>query len=116
MPDSGTSRGRDVREDYRSLITGKEQSMRSTLVAAAAFLSMSVSALAQTIPVEGQVTKINEAQQKITLKHGPIKNLDMDAMTMVFFAADPAMLKSVKVGDKVTFEADRVNGRITLTK
>jgi len=40
----------------------------------------------------------------------------MDAMTMVFAVADPAMLKAVKSGDKVTFEADRVNGRITVTK
>lgn len=37
-------------------------------------------------------------------------------MTMVFKAADPAMLRSLKVGDGVTFEADRVNGQITLTK
>jgi Cu/Ag efflux protein CusF len=26
------------------------------------------------------------------------------------------MLKSVKVGDKVNFEADRVNGQFTVTK
>lgn len=90
--------------------------MRRMLVTAAAFLSMSLAALAQPVPVDGQVTKINEAQQKITLKHGAIKNLEMDAMTMVFAVADPAMLKTVKVGDNVTFEADRVNGRITVTK
>lgn len=90
--------------------------MRRMIIAAAASLSLSLSALAQPVPVEGQVTKINEAQQKITLKHGAIKNLDMDAMTMVFAVAEPAMLKSVKVGDKVTFEADRINGRITVTK
>jgi Cu(I)/Ag(I) efflux system periplasmic protein CusF len=82
----------------------------------AAFSLISTVALAQAVPVEGQVTKINEAQGKITLKHGAIKNLEMDAMTMVFAVADPAMLKSVKVGDKVTFEADRINGRITVTK
>jgi Cu/Ag efflux protein CusF len=90
--------------------------MRGTIVTAAAVLTMSLSAMAQPVPVDAQVTKINEAQQKITLKHDAIKNLDMDAMTMVFVVADPAMLKSVKVGDKVTFEADRVNGRITVTK
>jgi len=37
-------------------------------------------------------------------------------MTMVFAVADPAMLKAVKIGDKVKFEADRVNGRLTVTK
>ena len=67
--------------------------------------------------VEGQVTKIDESAGKITLRHGPIKKLEMDeGMTMVFKAQDPAMLKSVKVGDKVKFEADRVNGQITVTK
>jgi len=66
---------------------------------------------------EGTVKKIDESAGKVTLEHGPIKSLDMDeGMTMVFKAADPAMLKSVKVGDKVTFDADRVNGQITLTK
>jgi Cu/Ag efflux protein CusF len=82
-------------------------------IVAAAF---STTVSAQTVPTEGQVTKIDQAQSKVTLKHGPIKNLDMDGMTMVFTVSDPAMLKSVKVGDKVRFEADRVNGRLTVTK
>jgi len=89
--------------------------MRKLMIAAA--LSMlSTVALAQAVTVEGQIIKIDEAQGKVTLKHGPIKNLDMDGMTMVFVAADPTMLKAVKVGDKVKFEADRVNGRLTVTK
>jgi Cu(I)/Ag(I) efflux system periplasmic protein CusF len=37
-------------------------------------------------------------------------------MTMIFRVQDPAMLKRVKVGDKVRFDADRVNGQITVTK
>lgn len=60
--------------------------------------------------------KIDESAGKITLKHGPIKKLDMDeGMTMVFRVQDPAVLKTVKVGDKVKFDADRVNGQITVT-
>jgi Cu(I)/Ag(I) efflux system protein CusF len=66
--------------------------------------------------LDGQVTKIDAKQNKITLQHGPIKNLDMDSMTMVFRVQDPAMLKQVKVGDKVKFEADRVNGQLTVMK
>ena len=73
-------------------------------------------AFAQAVPADGQVTKIDESAGKITLKHGPIKNLDMDSMTMVFRVKDPAMLKTVKVGDKVKFEAERVDGAITVTK
>lgn len=89
--------------------------MRKLLLSAALILS-ATAALAQAAPVSGEVTKVDEAQGKITLKHAAIPNLDMDAMTMVFAAGDPAMLKSVKAGDKVTFEADRVNGRLTVTK
>jgi Cu/Ag efflux protein CusF len=96
--------------------------MRRSIFAAAGMLALSLAALPQTTAaqsdmVEGQVTKIDESAGKITLKHGPIKKLDMDeGMTMVFKAQDPAMLKSVKVGDKVNFEADRVNGQFTVTK
>lgn len=86
------------------------------LFAAAAISLVATIASAQTAKVAGEVTKIDEPQAKITLKHGPIKNLDMDGMTMAFAVGDPAVLKKLKVGDKVLFEADRVNGRITVTK
>jgi Cu/Ag efflux protein CusF len=72
-------------------------------------------ALAATVPIAGEVKKINVDQNKITLKHEPITNLDMGPMTMVFAVADPEMLKKVAVGDKVIFEADRVKGKLTIT-
>lgn len=90
--------------------------MRTTLLLAAALSLAAAPALAQAVPANGEVTKIDAAQGKITLKHGPIKNLDMDSMTMVFRAGDPEMLKAVKPGDRVVFEAERVNGQITITK
>jgi len=71
--------------------------------------------LAQDATVQGEVKKIDASAGKITLKHGPITNLDMDAMTMVFRVKDPAMLEQVKVGEKIKFTADRVNGAITIT-
>jgi Cu/Ag efflux protein CusF len=80
-------------------------------------LTTAVQVAAAQQPIEGQVTKIDEGAGKITLRHGPIKKLEMDeGMTMVFKAQDPAMLKTVKVGDKVRFDADRVNGQFTVTK
>jgi Cu/Ag efflux protein CusF len=61
--------------------------------------------------------KIDEPAYKITLKHGPLKKFDMDeGMTMVFRVQDPALLKQVRVGDKVKFEADKVNGQFTVIK
>ena len=65
---------------------------------------------------EGGATMMAEAQGKLTINHGPIKNLDMDGMTMVFKAGDAAMLKDLKAGTKIKFDADRVNGQITVTK
>jgi Cu/Ag efflux protein CusF len=67
--------------------------------------------------VDGEVTKIDPSAGKITIKHGPMKKFDMaDGMTMVFRANDPAMLKHVKAGDKIKFEADKVNGQFTVMK
>ncbi len=90
---------------------------------ATAALSLSLvlaaaTAFAQAAMVKGEVKKIDEGAGKITLKHGPIKSLDMDedGMTMVFRVQDPAMLKHVKVGDKVQFEAERATAGITITK
>lgn len=79
-----------------------------------ALLLLALPAAAQS--VSGTVTKIDEPQGKLTINHGAIKNLDMDSMTMVFRAGDPAMLKGLKAGDKIKFDADRVNGQITVTK
>lgn len=89
-------------------------------IAAAALLSavsLPQFAAAQADMVEGQVTKVDEAAGKITIKHGPLKKFGMDeGMTMVFRAQEPAMLKTVKAGDKIKFDVDRVNGQFTVTK
>lgn len=72
-------------------------------------------ASAATLPVvSGTVTKVDEAAGKITIDHQAIPNLSMDAMTMVFKAADSALLKAAKPGDAVTFTADKVNGQLTV--
>jgi Cu/Ag efflux protein CusF len=94
---------------------------RTTLAALALVLTLTVpggSLMAQeSTLVDGQVTKVDDAAQKITIKHGPLKQFDMeDPMTMVFRAGDPAMLKAVKAGDKVKFLPERVNGQFTVTK
>lgn len=89
--------------------------IRIIVSAFTAVLLAAGAAFATSHQVGGEVVKIDKPAGKITVKHGPIKNLDMDAMTMVFRVADPAMLDKVKAGDKVRFEADRVNGVITIT-
>ena len=65
---------------------------------------------------DGEVKKIDKSANKITLKHGDIKNLDMPGMTMVFKVKDPTVLDTVKVGDKVKFRAEKVEGALTATE
>jgi Cu/Ag efflux protein CusF len=65
---------------------------------------------------EGEVRRVDKDAKKITLRHGPLANLDMPAMTMVFQVKDAAMLDQVKVGDKVKFTAEKVGGAFTITK
>ncbi len=64
---------------------------------------------------EGVVRKVDKAQGKLTLKHGPLENFDMPGMTMVFRVQDPIWLDRVKPGDTVRFRADRTNGTFTVT-
>lgn len=84
---------------------------------ATSFAALLTATVAHAEMVKGEVKKIDDAAGKITLKHGPIKSLDMDeGMTMVFRVQDPTMLKQVKVGDKVKFEAQRTTSGIAITK
>jgi Cu(I)/Ag(I) efflux system periplasmic protein CusF len=65
---------------------------------------------------DGEVRKVDREAGKITIRHGPIANLDMPAMSMVFRVSDPALLERVKEGDKVRFRAEKVQGAYTLTE
>ncbi|QCI78827.1 copper-binding protein [Hankyongella ginsenosidimutans] len=51
----------------------------------------------------GIVTAIDKAGRKITLDHQPIPAVGWPAMTMAF-AAKPAILNEVRVGDHVAFD------------
>jgi len=87
-----------------------------TLTIATAMLAIATVAVAgETITAE--VKKIDEGAGKITLKHGAAKSMGMDeGMTMVYRVKDPAMLKQVKVGDTVKFDAESGDSGFTVTK
>ena len=65
-------------------------------------------------PVEGEVTRINKDTQKLSIRHGPLPHLDMPAMNMVYAVKDPALLDNVKVGSKITFVAEKIDGTFTV--
>ena len=89
----------------------------ASLIIALALAIGAQSAVAQSDLIDGQVIKVDQSAGKITIKHGPAPKLGMDqGMTMVYKAQDPAMLKAMKSGDKIKFDADLVNGQFTVTK
>jgi Cu(I)/Ag(I) efflux system protein CusF len=66
--------------------------------------------------IDGEVRRIDKSAVKLTIKHGPIPNLDMPAMTMVFKVREPDMLNKVGVGDKVKFSVEKVDGAMVVTE
>lgn len=73
-------------------------------------------AAAQQGMSRGEIRKVDTAAGKLTIKHGPLDNLGMGAMTMVFKVKDPAMLSQVKAGDKIDFVAEDVDGALTVVE
>lgn len=80
----------------------------------AALLSLAAAA-ASAAGVDAEVRKVDAAQGRVTLKHAEIKNLDMPPMTMVFRVRDPKLLDGLAAGDKVEFEAEKIDGQYTVT-
>ena len=64
---------------------------------------------------KGDIVKVDKAAAKLTIKHGPLTNLNMPGMTMNFKTGNAAMLDQVKAGDEVHFVAEKVNGTLTVT-
>lgn len=65
---------------------------------------------------KGTVKKVTADKGKVSVTHEELKNLDMPAMTMVFRTATPEILDQLKAGQEIEFVAERVNGKLTITK
>ena len=65
---------------------------------------------------EGEIRRIDKEAKKLTIRHGPLANLDMPPMTMVFQVKDPGMVDQLKPGDKVRFRAEKIGGAYTVTE
>jgi Cu(I)/Ag(I) efflux system periplasmic protein CusF len=85
-----------------------------SLAAPGAVASAGTDNVATSAMTEGEVRKVNKETGKVTIKHGPLTNLKMPAMTMVFRVKDAGMLSQVQEGDKIRFVADKVNGAYTV--
>lgn len=91
--------------------------MKVLTIAAVLAITASAAIAASDNPMAtGTVTKVDTQWNKVTIDHGPLENLDMPAMKMVFVLADPGMLEGLAEGSEVRFVADRVNGKLTVTE
>ena len=74
------------------------------------------SATEETRMTAGVVRKLDSEQKKITLQHEAIANLGMPPMTMAYGLGNAALADKVKVGDRVNFRAERINGAYVVTE
>jgi Cu(I)/Ag(I) efflux system periplasmic protein CusF len=64
---------------------------------------------------DAEVRKVDKDAKKVTLKHGPIKNLDMPSMTMVFQVRDEKLFDKLAAGEKIKFSAEQLQGAFVVT-
>jgi len=64
----------------------------------------------------GEVRKVDREAKKVTIKHGPIENLKMPPMTMVFRVKDAAVLEGLEPGMQIRFRAEEADGGYLATR
>ncbi len=97
------------------------------LIASFATLVCPVSAFAESTPADpahavrheymshGVVRMIDRHAGRMVLRHGPIENLGVPPMTMIFRIKDPKLIEGIESGAAVRFMADRLEGSFTIT-
>ena len=66
--------------------------------------------------VQAEITRIDLARKRVTLKHAPIASIKMAAMTMPFKVKDVALLEGYKVGDKLQVVVKDIDGDLFVTQ
>ena len=85
--------------------------LRFTLILAFFFAG---AAFGQGHPATGVVKRVDPARGVVTLRHGPVKSLDLPGMTMDFRVRDPKLLAGLKANQKVKFEFVEERGRFVI--
>jgi Cu(I)/Ag(I) efflux system periplasmic protein CusF len=65
---------------------------------------------------QGVVRKIDAEARTLTIKHGPIKNLGMPPMTMVFQTDASVEIDQLKTGESIRFRVVDRDGKMTVTE
>jgi Cu/Ag efflux protein CusF len=116
----------------RVLIQGifmKKLFIGAAVTAATLFLALALQAQTASKPVapvnaataapewvNAEVTKLDLARKRVTLKHAPIASIKMDAMTMPFKLKDVALFEGYQVGDKLQIVVKNDDGDLFITQ
>lgn len=68
-------------------------------------------AAAEAALADGEIRRVDLANRKLTIRHGPLAALDMPPMTMVFGVREGIALDALQPGGKIRFEAGKVDGK-----
>jgi Cu/Ag efflux protein CusF len=55
---------------------------------------------------DGTIKEIDWKNNTLLIKHGPLKNMKLPAMTMLFKVHEQKYMKGLKVGDDIFFKAE----------
>ncbi len=91
------------------------QKALGAVAATAALALFSCAAFAQSASADGEIRKIDAKANRVIIKHGEWKGMDMQAMTMAFRVRDAAVLSGLKVADTVRFVVEKDGGDYVVT-
>ena len=91
------------------------QKAPGAVAATAALALFSCAAFAQSASADGEIRKIDAKANRVIIKHGEWKGMDMQAMTMAFRVRDAAVLGGLKVADTVRFVIEKDGGDYVVT-
>ena len=91
------------------------QKALGAVAATAALALFSCAAFAQSASADGEIRKIDAKANRVIIKHGEWKGMDMQAMTMAFRVRDAAVLNGLKVADTVRFVVEKDGGDYVVT-
>lgn len=97
-----------------SLLSSGSFAQTTTPVPASTAATQATAPIAKEM-AEAEVRKVDKEAKKVTLKHGPIKNLDMPSMTMVFQVRDEKLFDKLVSGEKIKFTAEQLQGAFVVT-
>jgi Cu(I)/Ag(I) efflux system protein CusF len=92
----------------------KHFTLIAMLLAAAAFAQPAPPISAEV--VSARVVKVDVPRGKVTLKHAPIKSIQMEAMTMPFKVREGVRLDKLRPGDQVRFSVALQDDELLITR